>query len=114
MNPTGMRAYAAYVMATGGLTYDGKPLPNWSDLDTQRQAGWAAAELTPQIKPWWQSKTVWFNALGFVATCVAAAEMALPVLKGAYDGNTLFVLMAFVLPIGNAGLRFITQTAVGK
>ena len=110
MNQTGQRAYAAYCIATGGKTYDGRPLPGWHDLDAQRQAGWAAAELTPQVKPWWKSKTVWFNA---ICLMLAAAETQLKVLQGVLPGG-VYAWLAFVLPVGNAALRLVTSTAVGK
>lgn len=114
MNPIGRNAYNAYCAAVSGQTFDGKPLPNWAELDVQRQAGWAAAEATPQVKHWWASKTLWLNALGFLLSCTAAAEMALPALNGLFDGGRLFLLISFLLPIGNAAIRFVTQTAVGK
>lgn len=114
MNDTGRRAYEAYCAAVGGQTIDSKPMPPWAALDAPRQAGWAAAEATPQIKRWWRSKTLWLNALGFVLTCTAAAEMALPALNGLFDGSRLFLGISFLLPIANAALRFLTQTAVGK
>lgn len=38
------RAYAAYGVATGGLNFQGDPMPQWDDLgDTIRQAWHAAA-----------------------------------------------------------------------
>lgn len=106
----GQKAYAAYCAAVGGKTYDGKPLPVWGELDALRQAGWSAAEATPAVKPWWQSKTLWVNAL---VLALAAAESQLQVLQGALPGG-LFTWLAFALPVINAALRSITSTAVGK
>lgn len=114
MKPIGRNAYNAFCAAVGGQTFDGKPLPNWAELDAQRQAGWAAAEATPVVKRWYTSKTLWLNFIGLVLACTAAAEMALPAFRGLYDGNMLFVLVTFALPIFNAALRFVTETAVGK
>jgi hypothetical protein len=62
------------------------------------------------MKPWYKSKTLWFNAL---ALMLAAAETQLHVLQGALPGG-LFTWLAFALPVANAALRFITSTAVGK
>ena len=59
-------------------------------------------------KPWWQSRTLWFNAL---ALSLAAAESQLNVLRGVLPGG-LFTWMAFGLPVLNAALRFITSTKV--
>ena len=117
MMPTsdaGQRAYAAYSAAVGRATFDGKALPAWCALDDARRAGWAAAEATPVVKRWYTSKTLWLNFIGLVLACTAAAEMALPALRGLYDGNMLFVGVTFALPIFNGALRFVTQTAVGK
>ena len=62
------------------------------------------------MKPWWKSKTLWFNA---IALALAAAESQLNLLQGALPGG-LFTWLAFALPVINAALRFITTTAVGK
>lgn len=60
------------------------------------------------MKPWWKSKTLWVNA---VVLMLAAAESQLNVLQGALPGG-LYVWLAFVLPVANAALRFITSTAI--
>ena len=52
-------------------------------------------------KPWWQSKTLWCNAL---ALMLAAAEAQLNVLQGALPGG-LFTWLAFGLPVLNAALN---------
>ena len=62
------------------------------------------------IKPWWKSKTLWFNALCLV---LAAAEAQLSVLKDVLPGG-VYAWLAFAMPVGNAVLRFLTSTAVGK
>jgi hypothetical protein len=36
-------AYAAYCKRAGGKTYDGKPLPGWTDIGVERQACWIEA-----------------------------------------------------------------------
>lgn len=63
-----------------------------------------------EVKPWYRSRTLWFNA---IALALAAAEMQLNVLQGFLPGG-VYAWLAFVLPVGNAALRFITSTAVGK
>lgn len=62
------------------------------------------------IKPWYQSRTLWFNA---ICLALAAAEAQLNVLQGHLPGG-VYAWLAFVLPVGNAALRFVTSTAVGK
>jgi hypothetical protein len=67
-------------------------------------------ETSPPTKPWWKSKTLWFNAL---ALMLATAEARLNVLQGALPGG-LFTWLAFGLPVLNAALRFITTTGISK
>lgn len=62
------------------------------------------------VKPWYRSRTLWFNA---ICLALAAAEMQLNVLRGVLPGG-VYAWLAFVLPVGNAALRLITHTAVGK
>ena len=62
------------------------------------------------MKPWYKSRTLWFNAL---ALALAAAELQLKVLQGVLPGG-VYAWLAFVLPVGNAALRFVTHTGVGK
>lgn len=59
-------------------------------------------------KRWYRSKTLWFNA---IVLSLAAAESQLKVLEGVLPGG-LYAWLAFVLPVGNAALRFITSTAI--
>lgn len=62
------------------------------------------------VKPWWQSRTLWLNA---IVLMLAAAEAKLGVLQGVLPGG-LSTWLSFALPVMNAGLRLITSTAVGK
>ncbi len=39
----GQAAYAAYCKAVGGTTFDGKPLPSFSQIGERQQAGWVEA-----------------------------------------------------------------------
>lgn len=59
----------------------------------------------PRAKPWYRSKTLWFNA---ACAAVAAAEASLGLLKDTLpiDG---YALLSFVLVVGNAALRASTR-----
>jgi hypothetical protein len=35
--------WKAYAEKAGGVTFDGKPLPTWKDLGSERQSCWKAA-----------------------------------------------------------------------
>jgi len=70
----------------------------------------ADATVKPPRKPWWKSRTLWFNALVLALT---AAETQINVLQGALPGG-LFPWVAFGLPVVNAALRFITAQGLGK
>jgi hypothetical protein len=59
-------------------------------------------------KPWYTSKTLWFNGL---CAMLAVAEMNFKLLEGRIPGG-FYTWMAFVLPVGNALLRIITTTAL--
>jgi hypothetical protein len=55
-------------------------------------------------KQWWKSKTLWFNA--FCAGLIAA-EANLGMLKSLVPAS-VYPMLAFGIPIGNAWLRIIT------
>jgi len=55
-------------------------------------------------KPWWQSKTLWLNAVGLGITI--AQE-----LSGAHVITPAQTVVC--LAVGNAALRFITNKAIG-
>lgn len=59
-------------------------------------------------KPWWQSKTIWFNVL---ALALAMAEANLGLLDGHISGN-VYAWAAFGLPLINMALRVITKAGV--
>ena len=42
-NEKAIKAYAAYCVQAGGVTFDGKPLPTFDELGEERQACWIAA-----------------------------------------------------------------------
>ena len=67
-----------------------------------------AALRAPPAKPWWRSKTLWFNLL---CTLAAAAEAGMGLLQPALPVNAYAVLV-FTLVVGNAGLRFVTTQAL--
>lgn len=63
-----------------------------------------------QTKPWWQSRTLWVNAL---VLALATAETQLNVLQNVLPGG-LFAWVAFGLPVVNALLRMVTTMGVCK
>lgn len=62
------------------------------------------------MKPWYKSKTVWFN---LVVSILAAAELNLKLMQP-YIGVEFFQLISFVLIVGNAALRFISTQPIGR
>jgi hypothetical protein len=60
------------------------------------------------VKPWWRSKTLWFNALAFA---LAAVELNAGLLRAVLPANW-FAWFAFGVPIANALLRAFTHTAL--
>lgn len=59
-------------------------------------------------KPAWSSRTLWLNALVLM---LAVAEAKLGFLQGWLPVNA-YALIAFVLPVANAGLRVLTAGAL--
>jgi hypothetical protein len=59
-------------------------------------------------KRWYRSKTIWFN---LIILMLAAAETQLNVLEKVLPGG-LYAWLAFVLPVGNAALRFVSTTVL--
>jgi hypothetical protein len=62
----------------------------------------------PATKPWWKSKTIWFNA-GMAALTAAEASMGLlqPLVPVA-----VYPTLVFSLITGNAFLRIITTQGI--
>lgn len=66
---------------------------------------------TPQAtKPWWQSRTLWFNA---ICAGLAAAEAGTGLLQPLLPVPA-YAALAFVLPVGNAVLRAATTTGITR
>jgi len=61
--------------------------------------------MAPELKPWWQSRTLWLNALVLI---LATAEAHLQVLQPMVDID-VYRLVAFGLPVLNAVLRLVTS-----
>lgn len=40
-------AYEEYGQAVGGTTWDGKPIPNWAQINARQRNGWRAAVRAP-------------------------------------------------------------------
>lgn len=64
----------------------------------------------PPTKPWWRSKTIWFNAaaggVAFIAGAWSAYADALPLPKWAV------LVLGGVVAAVNVGLRFVTTDPV--
>ena len=71
-------------------------------------SGLPGVVLTQPSKPWWQSRTLWFNL--FVAL-VAAAEAGFANLKPLL-GDSVYQVLTFTLVVGTALLRVITTKAL--
>lgn len=63
---------------------------------------------TAAAKPWWHSRTLWFN---LVMAVLAAAEAGLGLLQAMLPVNA-FAALAFALALGNAGLRVISNATL--
>lgn len=61
-------------------------------------------------KPWWKSKTLWFNILVAVG---AAAEASLGVIQGYFDPRIYFAIISIAAGI-NVMLRFISTQGLTK
>jgi len=66
--------------------------------------------MNADCKPWWKSKTIWFNV---IVAALAAAEASAAVLRPMLGEQTYPVLL-FTLTMGNAALRVITTQGIGK
>jgi len=62
------------------------------------------------MKPWWQSKTLWVNA---VVAALAALETGTGLLQPFVPAN-FYVMVAVGLPVVNALLRVVTNQALTK
>lgn len=61
-------------------------------------------------KSWYQSKTLWFNAICASLTALEAVSGLLQ----PYVPVNLFLMMSVLLPVGNAFLRVVTSQGLGK
>jgi len=61
-------------------------------------------------KPWWKSKTLWFNAL---VAGMAAIETAAHLVQPFVPGN-IYGWLLLVVTVGNAMLRVLTTQGLGK
>lgn len=67
-----------------------------------------AVVIVQPAKPWWRSRTLWINA---IVLMLAVAEAKLGYLQAWLPVN-VYGLIAFVLPVLNAGLRVVTTGTV--
>ena len=66
---------------------------------------------TAPSKPWWKSKTIWFNALATIASGVDVLAQNLPVLQGVLPPGTGSAL-AVAVPVVNVVLRSVTSQGI--
>ena len=98
----GERAYAEYFAQLKGVNSNGQALPEWEELNAERQAWWERAAIKPPgSPPFWKTKAFWANAF---VLCLAAAEAQVGTLRSVLPGS-IFAWVAFGLPIANAAVR---------
>ena len=61
------------------------------------------------VKKWWKSKTIWFNVLSAIAFVIGGI-----LTQGIFSDPVATKIFAVVLILVNLGLRFVTDTGVGK
>jgi hypothetical protein len=66
--------------------------------------------IVTEKKPWYKSRTLWFNALVAV---LAALELSANLIQPYVPGN-IYGYGMVVLTVGNAFLRFLTSQGIGK
>ena len=72
-----------------------------------------ANQPTASSKPWYKSKTLWFN-FGTIASAIGIAiEASLTLVQGYFDPRVFLGLIAFVAGV-NAVLRIISSTGLTK
>ncbi len=64
-----------------------------------------AVAVTPPTKPWYKSRTIWFNV---IVAILIALETALHIVQPFIPGN-IYAWSLLLLIIVNAGLRIITS-----
>jgi hypothetical protein len=62
----------------------------------------------PAAKPWYASRTIWFNG---VAGVVAAAESSMGMLQPVLGANA-YAALTFIVLVGNALLRAVTTQPI--
>lgn len=68
------------------------------------------AAIITEAKPWWKSKTIWFNAIvGGLAALEASVNLIQPYLPGSVYGYGLLLLT-----VGNTMLRILTAQGLTR
>lgn len=62
------------------------------------------------MKPWFKSKTIWFN---MIMAALVALEASIGALSGVIPANW-YIVFSIVLPVGNAMLRVISTMEITK
>ena len=66
-----------------------------------------------QIKPWWQSKTIWFNGLTAAAMVISGVQGLLPMIEVELT-PTVYNYLLFTFGIINVALRAVTKHGIGN
>lgn len=61
-------------------------------------------------KPWWQSRTLWFNLLAAIGTALEVSGGYLQTIVG----TEAYPMIALTLAVGNSVLRVITTMGLSK
>ena len=65
------------------------------------------------MKPWWKSKTIWFN-LAIVGGAVLSGAVGLLPLLEPLMAPAAYAVIFFVVGVVNVGLRAITEKGIGS
>lgn len=77
-------------------------------MEVPRDYAVPAEPAVPTCKPWWQSRTLWLNA---VAAGLVALEASTGLLQPLLPVN-LYTAVAVALPVVNAMLRTVTSKGI--
>ena len=82
---------------------------NYMDIDSHLRDQ-DRAKVVKQMKPWYRSKTLWFN---LIIGSLAALEANMGALSGFIRADW-YAIICIVLPVGNAILRIVSTAKLTK